>query len=122
LLDVLLFKLHQERLLLADRNVAWLARATKEIDIVVEQLRLTALSRAVEVDALAADLGIPAAPTLARLAQAAPSPWSELLLAHRAAYAALVARVRELASVNRQAIDDACRPVDEQLLALDVGR
>jgi len=57
LLDVLLFKLDQERLLLAEDNVRWLARANHEIDVVLEELRLTELTRAMEVDTLAAELG-----------------------------------------------------------------
>lgn len=118
LLDVLLFKLDQERLLLADQNVRWLARANHEIDVVLEELRLTELTRAMEVDTLAGELGLEPGPTLAQLAAAAPSPWSELFTAHRAAFVTLTAQVRELSEANRVKLDDALRATRESLLAL----
>jgi len=118
LLDVLLFKLDQERLLIAEGNVRWLARATHEIDLVLEQVRLTELTRAMEVDTLAADLGLAPSPTLAALAQAAPSPWAELLHAHRVAFVALTAQVRERAESNRRALDDAWEAASETLRSL----
>lgn len=122
LLDVLVFKLDQERLLLADGNVRWLARASHEIDLVLEQLRLTELTRAMEVDALAADLSLPPGPTLAALAKAAPSPWGELFEAHRVAFAGLIAQVNDLARANRQVLDAACNETHEALLTLGAGQ
>jgi hypothetical protein len=118
LLDVLLFKLDQERLLLAEDNVRWLARANHEIDVVLEELRLTELTRAMEVDTLAAELGVEPGPTLAQLAEASPSPWAELFTAHRAAFVTLTAQVRELSEANRVKLDDALRATRESLLAL----
>ena len=118
LLDVLVFKLDQERLLLADDNVRWLARANHEIDVVLEELRLTELTRAMEVDTLAAELGVEPGPTLAQLAAASPSPWAELFTAHRAAFVTLTAQVRELSEANRVKLDDALRATRESLLAL----
>lgn len=121
LLDMLIFKLDQERLLLADGNVRWLARATHEIDLVLEQIRLTELTRAIEVDALAAELGLPPAPTLAALADAAPSPWGELFAAHRIAFAALSEQIDACAWSNRATLDAAWHSAQQNLLALSAG-
>ncbi|MGH8889715.1 MAG: flagellar protein FlgN [Acidothermaceae bacterium] len=121
LLDVLLYKLDQERLLLADGNVRWLARATHEIDLVLEQIRLTELSRAIEVDALGAELGLEPGPTLAALADAAPSPWAELFAAHRIAFASLSEQIEACARSNRGALDDAWQSTQQTLLALSPG-
>lgn len=121
LLDVLLFKLDQERLLLADNNVHWLPRAAHEIDLVLEQVRLTELGRAVEVEALAVDLGLEPNPTLAQLAAAAPAPWGELFDAHRAAFGRLSEQIQQRAEANRRALDLAWQLTQDALLAHSSG-
>jgi hypothetical protein len=122
LLDVLLFKLDEERLLLADGGVRWLARATREIDLVLEQVRLTELTRAMEIDALAVELDLPPAPTLAMLAEVSPSPWGELFAAHRGALATLTREIADLASANRRVLDSAWHATNDTLLALGAGQ
>lgn len=121
LLDVLLFKLDQERLLLADNNVHWLPRAAHEIDLVLEQVRLTELGRAVEVEALAVDLGLEPNPTLAQLVAAAPAPWGELFDAHRAAFGRLSEQIQQRAEANRRALDLAWQLTQDALLAHSSG-
>lgn len=121
LLDVLLFKLDQERLLLADNNVHWLPRATHEIDLVLEQVRLTELGRAVEVEALALELGLEPNPTLAQLAAAAPAPWGDLFDAHRAAFGRLSEQIQQRSESNRRALDAAWQAVQNALLAHSSG-
>ena len=121
LLDVLLFKLDQERLLLADGNVRWLARAAREIDLVLEQVRLTEVTRAMEADVLAVDLGLEPGANLAELAAASPSPWAELFVAHRAAFATLTGEIRSCATSNRNALDVAWQAAADALLALSPG-
>jgi FlgN protein len=121
LLDVLAFKLDQERLLIADGNVRWLARATREIDLVLEQIRLTELGRAVEVEALAGELELEASPDLATLARHSPAPWGECFAAHGAAFMTLTEQIGELAASNRRALDEAWRAADEALLAQGAG-
>ena len=86
LLDLLLFKLDSEQLLLRAGRVQWLARSTHEVDLVLEQLQLVEITRALEVDDLAAQLGLPPGATLSELAAAAPTPWTELFHAHQAAF------------------------------------
>ena len=86
LLELLLFKLEEEQLVLTSGRTRWLAHATREVEMVIGQLREAELERAVLVDALAAELGLAPAPSLTALAGAAPSPWDDLLRAHRAAF------------------------------------
>lgn len=118
LLDMLLFKLESEQLLLKTGDVRWLSRATREIELVLEQLRLTELTRALEVAALATSLNLPLDPTLAALADVAPSPWGDLLHAHRAAFVSLVAEVTDFAEANRAALKAACGATEHRLVAL----
>ena len=86
LLELLLFKLDEEQLLLAAGRTRWLARATGEVEMVLEELRQTVLERAVEVTRVANDLGLPAGASLRQLADAAQPPWQGMLLEHRQAF------------------------------------
>ncbi len=121
LLDVLLFKLDSERLLLRAGSVRWLARSTHEVDLVLEQLQLVEISRALEVDDLAAQLGLASGATLSDLAAAAPSPWAELFHAHRTAFRTLIDEVTELAETNERALREACATSRQNLAAFEVS-
>src|SRR5688572_9487932 len=58
LLELPLFKLEEEQLLLAAGRNRWLPRATREVEMVLEELRHTELERAVEVERVSAELGL----------------------------------------------------------------
>jgi hypothetical protein len=120
LLDLLLFKLDSERLLLRAGSVRWLARSTHEVDLVLEQLQLVEITRALEVDDLAAQLGLPPGATLSDLAAVAPTPWTELFHAHRAAFRTLIDQVSVLAEANERALRDACSMSRRNLAALQM--
>jgi hypothetical protein len=107
LLDVLLFKLAEEQLLLDSGRAHWLARATREVEIVLEQIRLTELTRSIEVDSVAAGLGLDPNPSLSVLADAAPPEWAELLRWHRTAFLTLTHEITALAETNREFVRTA---------------
>lgn len=121
LLEVLLFKLEEEHLLLAAGRSRWLARATREVEVVIEQLRATELRRAVAVDDVAALLGLPVEPTLAQLSAASPAPWDELLMEHRTAFLSLTREVQEMAETNRTLLAAGYRASRDGLVALSGG-
>jgi hypothetical protein len=102
LLDVLLFKLEEEQLLL-------------------EQIRLTELTRSIEVDAAASQLGVEPNPSLGKLAEVAPAPWNDLFTAHRAAFLMLTQEISGLADANREFVTTAYRSARETLLAIGGG-
>jgi len=118
LLDVLLFKLEEEQLLLAAGKVRWLARATREVELVLEQIRLTELTRSIEVDAVAASLGLDPGPSLSGLADAAPAPWSDLFRSHRNAFLTLTQEISSLAEANREFVSTAYHSAQETLRTL----
>lgn len=118
LLDVLLFKLEEEQLLLAAGKVRWLARATREVELVLEQIRLAELTRSVEVDAVAPSLGLPPSPSLSKLAEAAPAPWDDLFSAHRTAFLTLTQEISALAEANRDYVSSAYHSAQETLRVL----
>jgi FlgN protein len=121
LLDLLLFKLDSQRLLLRAGSIRWLARSTHEVDLVLEQLQLVEINRALEVDNLAAQLGLPPGATLSDVAEVAPTPWTELLHAHRAAFRTLIDEVTALAEANQRALRDACSISRRNLTALQTA-
>ncbi|SRR6266540_4013769 len=121
LLEVLLFKLEEEKLLLASGRTRWLARATHEVEIVLEHIRETELFRAVEVDAVAIDLGLDPNPSLFALAQAAGGTWRDIFLQHRQGFVKLTDDIEALATANRRLLSNGARATREALLAAGGG-
>ncbi|WP_432491149.1 flagellar export chaperone FlgN [Kineococcus auxinigenes] len=119
LMELLLFKLEEEQLVLASGRTRWLAHATREVEFVMEQIRSTEVLRAAEVDAVAAELGIEPGPSLNALASAAPDPWGDLLRGHRDAFLTLTAEIQALADANRDLLSSGARALRETLLGLD---
>ncbi|WP_432482039.1 flagellar export chaperone FlgN [Kineococcus esterisolvens] len=119
LLELLLFKLEEEQLVLASGRTRWLAHATREVEFVMDQIRSTEVLRAAEVDAVATELEIEPGPSLNALAAAAPEPWGELLRGHRDAFLTLTAEIQALADANRDLLSSGARALRETLLGLD---
>jgi len=122
LLELLLFKLDEEQLVLAAGRSRWLARATREVEMVLEEIRQTELERAIEVTRVATELGVPSDASLRQLAEAAPAPWCGLLLEHRAAFLALTDEITMLVQSNRELLFRGHVAVREVLSHLADGR
>lgn len=118
LLELLLFKLEEEQLVLTSGRSRWLARATKEVEIVLAEIRRTELSRAVAVDEAAEALGLGANPSLAALAGACAEPWSSILRDHRTSFHALTAEITALATRNKDLITAGKQATEDSLRAL----
>ena len=118
LLELLLFKLEEEQLLLATGRARWLAHATREVEIVLEQIRQVEIVRAAEAQVVALDLGLAPAASLGELAEAAPTPWSELLRQHRQAFITLTAEINSLADANRELLTSGLRAARETVLSV----
>jgi transposase len=117
-LELLLFKLEEEQLVLSSGRTRWLAHATREVEIVLDQVRRSELLRAVEVDAHAAEVGLPPSPSLHDLAAASPAPWRELLIAHRDALIELTTAIGRVSAGNREVLATAQRAAHETLLSI----
>ena len=118
LLELLLFKLEEEQLLLTSGKTRWLGHATREVENVLEQIRDVELGRSVESDAVARSLGLEPGRSLHELAEAAPSPWDELLRAHRQAFLELTTQIDSLAAGNRELLSTSHRATQEALANL----
>lgn len=119
LLELLLFKLEEEQLVLTSGRTRWLAQATREVESVLDEIRSAELARAVEVEEVAEALGVPTSSGLSTLADAAPAPWDELLRSHRDAFASLTAEIGQLADDNRELLSMSHRATQETLASLE---
>ena len=118
LLELLLFKLEEEQLLLAASRSRWLPHAAREVELVLDQIRITEVIRAIHAQSAAQFLGLPADASLAQLADVAASPWSELLHDHRKAFMALTAEVTALAEANRGLLTTGLRAARETMVTV----
>jgi hypothetical protein len=117
LLELLLFKLEEEQLLLAANRSRWLAQATREVEVVLDQIRQTEVARAAYAQAVAFELGLQAEASLGQLADAAPTPWSDLLHEHRKAFLTLTREIGAMADANRVLLTAGQRAARETMLA-----
>jgi hypothetical protein len=115
LLDLLIFKLTEEQLLLTAGRTRWLQHATSEVEQVVRRLRASGLSRAIDVAGLAEEWKLATdEPSLNDLADAAPpGPWGDIFRAHLEAMTAQTAQIRELRDVNESFLRFAARSTQE---------
>ena len=120
LLDLLIFKLTEEQLLLTAGRTRWLQHATSEVERVVQRLRTSGLARAIEVDSLAEEWNVRAAnPTLNDIADAAPAgPWGDIFRAHLEAMTAQTAQIKELRDLNESFLRSAARSTQETAAGL----
>ncbi len=121
LLELLLFKLEEEQLILTSGRTRWLARATREVEAVLDEVRRAELLRSVQVDEVAVELGIETAPSLQALAASAPEPWATILGNHRDAFLAATAEIQAMANANRELLATGARAAREAMLSLTDG-
>jgi len=118
LLEMLLFKLEEEELVLASGRTRWLGRATREVESVLDQIRGVELGRAIEADDAAREVGIPEGSSLLELAKAAPSPWNDLLRGHHVALTDVTTQIDAIAHSNRDVLSQSVRATQEALLGI----
>jgi FlgN protein len=117
-LQLLLFKLIEEQLIVNSGRTRWLPQANEEIEFALEQLRGTEVLRAAETDAIAEELGLPSPATLVQLEAAADEPWATLYGEHRRALLELIAEVEQVTAENRRLLVAGARAVRETLLSV----
>ena len=115
LLELLLFKLEEEQLLLAAGRARWLAQAANEVETVLEEIKNAELARSIEVEAVAAELGLGADVSLGDLISASPDPWSGILADHRDAFLTMTQEILSVAGSNRELLNRGQRAVRDAL-------
>lgn len=115
LLQLLLFKLDTEQLVLANGHTRFLGDATREVEIVINELKEAEVLRAVAVDALAQELGLGHNPSLRDLAAAVPPPWDNIFEEHRKAFLADTQEVAAMSKTNKDLLASGNKAAREAL-------
>lgn len=118
LLETLAYKLEVEQLVLAAGRTHWLAAAAREVEVVLEAIRDLEVLRAVEVDAVAEDLGLDPDPSLREIADASEEPWRSIWLDHRDAFTTVAAQITRLSESNRDLLTAGYQAAQATLLSL----
>lgn len=118
LLELLVFKLETIQALTATGHTRWIARATREMENVSEEMRLNSLALRAESVAVAQGLDLPPETGLRALAEAAPEPWNELLAEHLTALTALASDVQQIAATNAEILTRGRLSAQETALKL----
>lgn len=119
MLELLLFKLDVQQMLLASGRTRWIPQTVNEIERVLAAMPVTALTRDTLVVAVADEWGVPDATTLRDLIDAAPSDaWREVLNGHLEAMLALAAEIGEMKRINEQRLRTALRLTQETIAGL----
>ncbi|MDQ3758123.1 MAG: flagellar export chaperone FlgN [Actinomycetota bacterium] len=121
LLDLLRFKLEEERLLLLAGRTEWVNRASHEVELVLDEVRGAELDRAVALADAAAGLRLGPHPTLALLTAAVPMPWAGVLGAHRRALRVAAREVDRASEANRVLLRQGLAAARRELDALVEG-
>lgn len=122
LLELLIFKLEQEQLLLASGKTRWLTHSTAEIERVLEQIAQSELPRSIESNHVALELGLAPDSPLLVIAENAPEPWNEILHSHRTTLLQLATEVETLSAGSRELLTTSQRAVQDSLANLDTDQ
>lgn len=103
LLDLLVFKLDEEHLILQSGKTRWLDHATREVEHVMNRFRAASLERTAAASSVALAWSLPEDASLQDLAAAAADgPWGGILSDHFAALTTQVDQIRSLRDTNLQ--------------------
>lgn len=122
LLELLVFKLEEEQLLLTAGRSKWLHHATREVEAVLARLRTTGIERTVEASVVAVEWGLDEDATLRTLVEGAPDPvWQDVLQSHLGALSELTARIADVRDTNLTYLRAATRATQETLANVGAG-
>lgn len=100
-LELLLFKLETERLLLDTGQERWLALASVEVETVLDELSKVELARSVVLAQAAPELGLGPDATLASVVSVVPPPWDTIFAEHQRQLQSLMREVLVAAESSR---------------------
>lgn len=105
-LELVLFKLEEQRLLLLHGQDRWVGHASRELDAALDQLSSMELNRALASAAAADELRVPDDAGLWELTAAAPAPWPSVIERHLAALVRLADEIVAVAASNRALLNE----------------
>lgn len=119
LLEMLLFKLEEQELLLLAGRSRWMQFATREIEQVLERLRESGITRVVEAELVAQEWGAPEGAGIRELIDRAPSEaWRDVLSDHLRVMTQLTGEIANMRDANSQQLRAVLRATQETLAGL----
>jgi hypothetical protein len=118
LLELLVFKLEEEQLVLAAGRSRWLSHATREVESVLGEIRRIELERAVLVADAGRELGLSGAPSLKELSGLTSPPWDGIFAEHRRALLKLAQEIDTITQSNRDILQRGAQATREALVAI----
>ncbi|HYO19783.1 MAG TPA: flagellar export chaperone FlgN [Dermatophilaceae bacterium] len=115
LLELLTYKLEVQHVLVETGRARWMGRSTREIELVLQEMREAELMRAVDAGPVCDALGLPDDTPLSEIAAAAPTPWDSVLEEHRAALTRATSELSTLSRSNSEMLEASYRAVKETL-------
>lgn len=116
LLEQLLFKFEEERLLLVAGRSRWIPHATREVETVVTRMKSSSLMLSIAITEVATAWGLDADARLRDVVAAAPAgAWSEVLASHLKALTELTGEVKAIQADNGRLLRAALRSAQETL-------
>jgi hypothetical protein len=115
-LELLMFKLEEEQLLLSAGRTRWLPYATREVEQVLERLKQSGFERSIEVSAVAEEWGTSDDATLKEIISHAPTEaWRDTFSSHLTALSELASGIAALRDSNLKYLRAASRSTQETL-------
>jgi hypothetical protein len=118
LLELLVFKLEEEQLVLAAGRTRWLAHATREVENVIAEIKRVELERAMSVADAGRELGLSGSPTLRELSALTAPPWDGIFVEHRRALLTLAQEIDAITKSNRELLQRGHQAAREAMAAL----
>jgi flagellar biosynthesis/type III secretory pathway chaperone len=118
LLERLVYRLECEQLLLAAGRTRFLALATGEVELLLDEIAVIDVQRAAVADRLAGEIGLEPGATLEELAGTVEPPWTEVLLEHRQALITVTAELSALAETNKHLMAAGLKAVEAAMANL----
>ena len=118
LLELLVFKLEEEQLVLAAGRTRWLVHATREVENVLAEIKRIELERAIQVAEAGRELGFSGSPTMRELASLTPSPWDGIFGDHRRALLTLAQEIDAITKSNRDLLQRGHQAAREAIAAM----
>lgn len=115
LLELLTYRLEVQQILVESGRTRWLGRSTREIELVLAEMREAELLRAVDAQPVCEALGLPLETPLSEIAAAAPPPWDDVLAEHRTALTSASAELQALSRANSDMLEASYKAVQDTL-------
>lgn len=115
LLELLAYKLEVQQVLIETGRSRWMGRSTREIEVVLQDMREAELMRTLDAGPVCEALGLAPDTPLGEIASAAPAPWDQVLGEHRSALTSATTELSLLSRSNSELLEASYAAVQETL-------